>query len=66
MPADATTITIEIIRSPECGWYRAHIPGIPAYGDGETEPEALESLHLEVAGFVEVFGVAEVLGRIRR
>jgi predicted RNase H-like HicB family nuclease len=62
---DATTIRIELIRSRDEGWIRAFIPAIPAYGDGETEEEALADLRNSLTGYVEAFGLVDALGRIR-
>lgn len=62
---NASTIRIELVRSSDAGWVRAHIPTIPAYGDGETEAEAIEDLRNSLAGYVEVFGLADALSRIR-
>ena len=37
-------VNVVIVRSRTEGWYRAYIPAVPAYGDGETEEEALANL----------------------
>ena len=64
MEANNVTLRIELIRSPEAGWYRAHIPNIPAYGDGETEEEAIVDLKNSLTGFVEAFGLTDTLALI--
>lgn len=61
---DGSTIRIELIRSTDAGWIRAHIPDIPAYGDGETAEEALADLRNSLAGYVEQFGLPDVIARI--
>jgi predicted RNase H-like HicB family nuclease len=61
---DGMTIRIELVRSREAGWIRAHIPTIPAYGDGETEEEAIADLRNAIAGYVETFGLPDSLGCI--
>jgi predicted RNase H-like HicB family nuclease len=66
METNRTMITIELMRSPRAGWYRAHIPNIPAYGDGETEEEALADLKNSLLGYVEEFGLDDVLSRIHQ
>lgn len=62
----STTIRIELVWSCDAGWVRAHISTIPAYGDGETEEEALADLQNSLAGYVEAFGLADTLARIHR
>ena len=37
-------LTIEIISDPELGGFTARLPDIPAYGEGETENEAIDDL----------------------
>lgn len=61
---EGSTIHIELIRSRDAGWIRAHIPSIPAYGDGETAEEALADLRNSLAGYVEAFGIPDILARI--
>ena len=37
-------LTVELIPDLEEGGFTAHIPDIPAYGEGDTEEEAVEDL----------------------
>jgi predicted RNase H-like HicB family nuclease len=57
-------ITIELIPDPEEGGFTARIPDIPAYGEGETEEEAIADLKEAVRGYIEAFGLDDALGRI--
>jgi len=49
-------LTIEIIPDPELGGFTARLPDIPAYGEGETEHEAIEDLKEAIRGYIETFG----------
>jgi predicted RNase H-like HicB family nuclease len=51
------TLTIELIPDPEQGGFTARLPDIPAYGEGETEQEAIEDLKEAVRGYIETFGL---------
>jgi hypothetical protein len=57
-------VRVVILRSRTEGWYRAFVPCIAAYGDGETEEEALADLENSLTGYVEVFGIQDALARI--
>ncbi len=57
-------ITIELIPDPECGGFTARIPDIPAYGEGETENEAIADLREAVQGYIETFGLDDALNRV--
>ena len=37
-------LMVELIPDPELGGYTARVPDIPAYGEGETEEDAIEDL----------------------
>ena len=50
-------LTIEIIPDPEQGGFTARLPDIPAYGEGETEDEAISDLKEALRGYVETFGL---------
>ena len=39
-----TPLIVELIPDPELGGFTARIPDIPAYGEGETEDEAISQL----------------------
>lgn len=55
---------IEIIPDEEIGGFTATIPGIPAYGEGETEEAAIADLKQAVAVYVSVFGIEDALDRM--
>jgi predicted RNase H-like HicB family nuclease len=57
-------LTVELIPDPELGGYTARVPDIPAYGEGETEDEAIADLREALAAFVEAFGVEEAVARL--
>ena len=57
-------LTVELIPDEEQGGFTARIPDIPAYGEGETEDEAIADLQEAVRGYIETFGLADALGRI--
>lgn len=57
-------LTIEIIPDPEQGGFTARLPDIPAYGEGETEEEAIEDLKEAIRGYVETFGLNDAPDRV--
>lgn len=57
-------LTVEIIPDPEEGGFTARIPDIPAYGEGETEEEAIGDLKEALQAYVETFGFEDALARI--
>lgn len=57
-------ITVEYILDPELHAYTAHIPHIPAYGEGKTKEEALADLREALAGYIEAFGMEAALERL--
>ena len=54
-------VTIELIPDPEEGGFTASIPDIPAYGEGETEEEAIADLKESLRAFIEAAGLDEAL-----
>lgn len=52
-------ITIELIPDPEQGGFTARLPDIPAYGEGETEEEAIADLKEALKGYIETFGLKD-------
>lgn len=50
-------LTVELIPDPEIGGFSARVPDIPAYGEGETEEEAIADLREALRGYVEAFGL---------
>ena len=59
------TLTIEAIPDPEQGGFTARLPDIPAYGEGETEQEAIDDLKDAIRGYIETFGLEDALNRVR-
>lgn len=57
-------LTIEIIPDHEQGGFTARLPDIPAYGEGETENEAIDDLKEALRGYVETFGLDDALSRL--
>jgi predicted RNase H-like HicB family nuclease len=64
MQIGLATIVIDIVPDPEYGGFSARIPDIPAYGEGETEEEAIADLRNSLTGYIEAFGVADAISRI--
>jgi len=57
-------LTVELIDDPEQGGFTARIPDLAAYGEGDTEDEAIADLKEAVLGYVEAFGLEDALSRI--
>ena len=57
-------IAIELIPDPEIGGFTAIVPDIPAYGEGETEEEAIADLKEALIGYIEAFGLDDLLARL--
>lgn len=57
-------ITVELIPDPELGGFTARIPDLPAYGEGETEEQAIADLKEAVRGYIEAFGLEDALARL--
>jgi len=57
-------LTVEIIPDLEQGGFTARVPDIPAYGEGETEDEAVADLKEALAAYIEAFGLADALSRV--
>ena len=55
---------VEWIPEKEDGGFTARVPDIPAYGEGETEDEAIADLHEALRGYIEAFGLDDALARI--
>ncbi len=55
-------LTAELIPDPEEGGFTARVPDIPAYGEGETEEEALADLKEALQAYSEAFGLEDALG----
>jgi predicted RNase H-like HicB family nuclease len=50
-----TPLIVELIPDPELGGFTARIPDIPAYGEGETEDEAIVDLKEALRAYIGVF-----------
>lgn len=57
-------LTIELIPDEEQGGFTARVPDIPAYGEGETEEEAIADLEQALKGYIETFGLEDALSRL--
>jgi predicted RNase H-like HicB family nuclease len=57
-------LTVELIPDPEQGGFTARIPDIPAFGEGETEEEAIADLREALRGYIETFGLDDALERV--
>ena len=57
-------LMVELIPDPELGGYTARVPDIPAYGEGETEEEAIADLKVALGAYVEAFGLDEATSRL--
>jgi predicted RNase H-like HicB family nuclease len=56
---------IEIIANSEEGGFTARLPDIPAYGEGETEEQAIADLKEAIQGYIEAFGLEDALARLK-
>jgi predicted RNase H-like HicB family nuclease len=57
-------LTVELIPDPDLGGYTARVPDIPAYGEGETEEEAIADLKAALGAYVEEFGLDAATSRL--
>ncbi len=55
---------VELIADSDLGGFTARIPDLPAYGEGETEDQAIADLKEAVAGYIETFGLEDAMSRI--
>jgi len=55
---------VELIADVEVGGFTARIPDLPAYGEGETEDQAIADLKEAVKGYIETFGLDDAMSRI--
>ncbi len=58
-------LTVELIPDEEQGGFTATVPDIPAYGEGETESEAIEDLKEALRLYIEVRGIDQATGLVR-
>ncbi len=59
-------LTVEIIPNLECGGFTARVPDIPAYGEGDTEDEAIADLREALRAYTETYGMEDALGRLNQ
>jgi len=59
------TLTVELIPDEEQGGFTACVPDIPAYGEGDTEAEAIEDLKEALRLYIEERGVDQAIGLVR-
>ena len=57
-------LTVEIIADPDEGGFTVRVPDVPAYGEGETEEQAIADLKLVLKGYIETFGLDDALARV--
>ncbi len=57
-------LIVEIIPDPELGGFTARVPDIPAYGEGETEEDAIADLKEALSAYIEAFGLDEAMARL--
>ena len=57
-------LTVEIIPDTEQGGYTARVPDIPAYGEGDSEEEAITDLREALLAYVEAYVVEDALARL--
>jgi predicted RNase H-like HicB family nuclease len=59
-----SSILVELIPDTEEGGFTARLPDIPAYGEGETEEEAIADLKDAIRGYIETYGLEDALARL--
>ena len=52
---------VELIPDPDQGGFTARVPDIPAYGEGNTEDEAIADLRDALTAYIETFGADDAL-----
>jgi len=57
-------LIVELIPDPELGGFTARVPDIPAYGEGETEEDAIADLKDALATYIEEFGIDDATARL--
>ena len=60
----AQQLTVELIPDPEVGGFTARVPDIPAYGEGDTEEEAIADLKEALRAYIDAFGLDDALARL--
>ncbi len=57
-------LTIELIPDPDAGGFTARLPDVPAYGEGETEEEAIADLRAALKAYIDAFGLEDATSRL--
>ena len=57
-------LTVELIPDIQEGGFTARLPDIPAYGEGETEEDAIDDLKEALQAYIEEFGIEDALLRV--
>ncbi len=57
-------VTIELVPDLELGGFTAHVPNIPAYGEGKTEEEAIVDLKVGIQAYIDENGMEATLSCI--
>jgi predicted RNase H-like HicB family nuclease len=57
-------LVIELIPDPQEGGFTARLPDIPAYGEGETEEQAIADLQEALKGYIAAFGIDDAMSRL--
>jgi len=57
-------LTVEIIPDQEQGGFTARVPDIPAYGEGDTEEQAIADLREALVVYIEAFGIDDARARV--
>lgn len=57
-------LTVEMIPDPDLGGFTARVPDIPAYGEGETEADAIADLKEALRAYIEAFGIEDAAARL--
>jgi predicted RNase H-like HicB family nuclease len=57
-------IAVELIPDPDEGGFTARVSDIPAYGEGDTEEEAIADLREALRGYIETFGLEDAMARV--
>jgi predicted RNase H-like HicB family nuclease len=57
-------LTVEMIPDLDQGGFTARVPDIPAYGEGETEEEAITDLREALRAYIEAFGIEDAVARL--
>lgn len=57
-------LIVELISDPDEGGFTARVPDVPAYGEGDTEEEAIADLKIALRGYIKAFGIDDALARV--